>query len=240
MNGNTPGLLRPVPERTEDGSFTLLHPVLGDRYHSARGAVGEALHVYIGAGFDYAEERAAKERPLRIFEMGFGSGLNALLTLKRAQEKGWAVEYHAVEKYPVEPEVVLRLGYVSPEEGLYAPFRRMHEAAWDRETYVADRFVLKKYRSSLEEARPEGTFDLVYFDAFAPDTQPELWTPPVFGKIYARLKPGGVLVTYSAKGTVKQALRNAGFEVVRLPGALGKRHMLRALRPGSPDRHSDR
>ena len=225
---NEPLLLPPETvhaEATGDGSMTLRHPVLGDLYHSSRGAFGEAEHVYIRAGFD-----ACSGPDVRVFEMGFGSGLNALLTLRRAGETGRRVEYHTVEFYPLAWETVERLGYVSPEDPFYEPFRNMHICPWKEETEIAPGFRIKKHDGELADTEPDAIFDVIYFDAFAAETQPDLWSETVFRKLFRHTAPGGVLVTYSAKGEVKRALRAAGYEVTRLPGALGKRHMVRAVR----------
>ena len=208
---------------TDDGSYTLRHPVLGDTYHSVRGAAGESEHVFVRAGFD------AADRPhVRVFEMGFGSGLNALLTLKRAHETGKMVDYTTAELYPVDPETAEKLNYTIPDDPFHAAFRRMHRSPWGVPVEIDERFRLTKLERSLPEIEFDTIFDVIYFDAFAPDTQPELWTPEIFRKLYEHTVPGGILVTYSAKGTVKEALRAAGYEVKRLPGALGKRHMLKA------------
>lgn len=208
---------------TEDGSQTLRHPVLGDTYHSLRGAVGEAEHVFIRAGFDYSEKD-----PVKILEVGFGSGLNALLTLRRSIGTERRVEYHALELYPVGMETILRLNYLSCDDPLQERYLLMHSAPWNKPTLIGERFSLKKIKESLVDTELDTIFDVIFFDAFAPDTQPELWSETVFRKLYEHTAEDGILVTYSSKGDVKRALRNAGYEVVRLQGALGKRHMLRA------------
>lgn len=220
-------IVEPEIRSCGDGSNTLIHPVLGDAYHSLQGAVGESMHIYIEAGF-----RSLDRDPLRILEVGFGSGLNALLTLREAMDTGRTVEYHTVELYPVAERVVRSLGYdayCSPEA--YTGFLRMHALPWDAAPVAIDRsFTFHKINADLREVLLPAGIDLVYFDAFSPDTQPELWSRSVFERLYGAMNPGGVLVTYSAKGVVKQALRDAGFIVKRLPGALGKHHMLRAVR----------
>ena len=211
--------------KTADGSMTVRHPVLGELYHSDRGAVGEAEHVYIRAGFD-----AVSAGEAAVFEAGFGTGLNAWLTFRRAAETGRRVDYRAIELYPVEREDAGRLNYTT--EPL---FEQLHEVPWDGALHeVGAGGGLTKYRADLltfDFTPLAGCFDVIYFDAFAPDAQPELWSAEVMERMFSILRPGGVLVTYSAKGTVKQALRAVGFEVVRLPGALGKRHMVRAVKP---------
>ena len=195
--------IHPAIEPTEDGSPTLRHPVFGETYHSLHGAVAEARHVFIAGGL--------KRCPLphvHILEAGFGSGLNAWLTLREAEESGRTLRY--------------------ADDPL---FGALHRAPWGEPTEITPRFRLEKRAEDLVFARMDAIFDIIYFDAFAPDTQPELWTEGLFRKLFAQTAPGGALVTYSAKGTVKRALRAAGYEVTRLPGAPGKRHMVRAVRP---------
>jgi len=210
---------------SEDGSPTLRHPLSGETYHSTRGAVGESEHVFIRAGFDQIDKPH-----IRVFEMGFGSGLNALLTLIRAEQTGKTVDYHTAELYPIDPEVADSLHFPVAENRYSAPYKKMHRSPWEVPVDITSCFRLTKRQKSLAEIEFDTIFDVIFFDAFAPDTQPELWTVDVFRKLYTHTAPGGILVTYSAKGTVKQALREAGYEVKRLPGALGKRHMLRATK----------
>ena len=210
---------------TEDGSSTLKHSLLGDSYHSTGGALSESQHVYIGAGFDYIESNE-----ISVFEMGFGTGLNCALTLQRAAQRNIAVDYHTVELYPIDVEVVEGLNYFREDAVMRAMFESLHTARWNDAVQISENFSLTKYHDSLERVKPNRVFDLIYFDAFAYDTQPELWSREVFEQMAAMTKQGGVLVTYSSKGVVKQALREAGFEVKRLPGACGKHHMLRALK----------
>jgi tRNA U34 5-methylaminomethyl-2-thiouridine-forming methyltransferase MnmC len=210
---------------TQDGSSSLRHSVLGDSYHSDGGAVSEALHVYIAAGFDSIEQSQVS-----IFEMGFGTGLNCALTLQRAAQLGVVVDYHAVELYPIDSDTVNELNYFGEDAAMRAMFESLHTARWSDAVQISENFRLTKYHNSLEQLRLDRAFDLIYFDAFAYDTQPELWSREVFEQMAAMTKTGGVLVTYSSKGVVKQALRDAGFEVKRLPGACGKHHMLRAVK----------
>lgn len=213
-------MIRPEIEHTLDGSPTLVHPLFGAYYHSTRGAWGESLHVFVGAGF-----RAVSLDEFRILEVGFGSGLNAYLSLRAAEEEKKRVEYRAVEPYPVALETARRLSYAADPL-----FMALHEAPWEGWVRITDRFSLEKNEIALSACRFDTVFDLVYFDAFDPDCQPEMWTGEVFERLGNTLRPGGLLVTYSAKGVVKRNLRAAGFEVKRLPGALGKHHMLRAVK----------
>lgn len=219
----------PAVEITDDGSATLRSPIHGDTYHSLRGAVGEARHVFIENGFRAwgLDEARSGDFPStrKIFEMGFGTGLNAWLTLREAERTGRRVEYTTVELYPVPEEVAARLGYTDDER-----FMDMHRAPWGERVLIDERFGLTKLNCDFTAVEFSETVDVVYYDAFAPDTQPELWTEGIFSRIFAAMAPGGVLVTYSAKGDVRRALQTAGFTVERLEGALGKRHMLRATK----------
>lgn len=213
--------ITPAIEATADGSQTLRHPLTGETYHSSNGAATESEHVFIRAGFD-----TCPHTHVRILEAGFGSGLNALLTLRAAERAGRTVEYTAVELYPVAQQTVERMELAGDWD-----FRMLHDAPWGMPVAITDGFSLHKIEDDLADMRFRTTFDLVYFDAFAPDCQPELWTTGVFARIFAAMSPGGLLVTYSAKGDVKRALRAVGFVLQRLPGAPGKRHMLRAAKP---------
>ena len=210
---------RPAIEITEDGSATLRSPQCGGvTYHSTRGAVGESRHVFIENGFLQTGCDS-----VRILEAGFGTGLNAWLTYLEAARQGRTVEYTAIELYPVPEDVAAELNYTEDER-----FAAMHSAVWNDWAPIADFFRLQKVQSDLASADFTGVYDLVYFDAFAPADQPELWTEQIFTRIFSVMADAGILVTYSAKGDVKRALRAAGFTVERLPGALGKRHMLKA------------
>lgn len=212
--------ISPEIEPTDDGSNTLVHPLLGETYHSTRGAVGEAMHVYIANGL-----RMSPLRSLRILEVGFGSGLNAWLTLQECVATDRTVEYHALELYPIDNNAVARLNYTADPL-----FWSLHSAPWNEICTITDNFRLKKVEGDLVDIEFDAIFDLVYFDAFAPQSQPELWSERVFTKIYERMSAGGALVTYCSKGDVKRALRAVGFEVRRMEGALGKRHMIRAIK----------
>lgn len=213
-------IIDPEIRPTDDGSSTLVHPVLGELYHSCRGAVGEALHVYIDSGFNFVEGEN-----LSILEIGFGSGLNALLSLQEAEKKGVNVDYYSVEMYPIALEVARRLSFGDDEH-----FMDLHSSQWEEKVPITEYFSLTKWAQNLLDLEFSTTFNLVYFDAFAPDRQPELWSEEVFTKIAQAMSSGGVLVTYSCKGDVKRALRAAGFQVHRIKGALGKHQMIRAIK----------
>lgn len=215
---------------TADGSVTLYNTELQEHYHSVNGAISESLHVYIGEGLVYA---AARNKRVNLLEVGFGTGLNAFLTSLEALKLGIKVNYIGIEAFPLSSSLLPNLNYASlvshPKAEEY--FQLIHATRWDQPYFIHDDFILSKLHATIEEVELQPrSFQLVYFDAFAPDKQPEIWSPQIFGKLYECMDEGGALVTYSSKGTVKQALRAAGFTVERLPGAAGKRHMLRAVK----------
>ncbi len=215
---------------TKDGSQTLYIPELNENYHSVNGALQESMHIFIKAGlklFDTQEE-------VKIFEVGFGTGLNALVTYNYQKGKGNKTIFHSVEKYPLSKEEYSALNYtsiISSESNLSSVFESMHSIEWDKATPIDSSFTLKKISGGLSEVSLERDFNLIYFDAFAPEIQPDLWTIEIFKKMYDSLKTNGVLVTYSAKGQVRRNLQSVGFNVERLPGPPGKREMIRATKP---------
>lgn len=216
-------------KKTEDGSHTLFVPELNEHYHSAFGAIRESMHVFIHAGLHYIDPKDE----INILEVGFGTGLNALLTAMEKQDQ--KIRYLGIEAFPLENEMIKQLNYprLIPSAGSGLIFEGIHQAEWGIESAITKHFQLTKIHSKLQESvLPENNFHLVYFDAFAPDVQPELWSQDIFMKIYRTMKPGGVLVTYSSKGTVKQNLRAVGFTVKRLAGPPGKKHMVRAVKEG--------
>jgi tRNA U34 5-methylaminomethyl-2-thiouridine-forming methyltransferase MnmC len=214
---------------TADGSTTIHLEDWNEQYHSKHGAIQEAYHVFIKHGLDFL----GKQEKIRILEIGFGTGLNALITYKVASNKKQTVFYTGVEAYPVPSEEVAQLNYIdqlqSPE--LDSVFQRMHEMPWEMPLAVSESFELHKRQQDFKEIDDVTAFDLVYFDAFGARVQPELWTEAIFDRMFTSLVPGGVLVTYAAKGSVRRAMQASGFEVERLPGPPGKREMLRAVKP---------
>jgi tRNA U34 5-methylaminomethyl-2-thiouridine-forming methyltransferase MnmC len=209
---------------TADGSHSLFVPALNEHYHSVHGAVQESLHVFLRQGFD----AVAEQTPLRILEIGFGTGLNAWLTLLASA--GREVVYTSLEAYPVEMQQAMALNYpqVKGAEGDAALFAAMHQSAWNEAVQITPEFTLIKQHTTLEAFEAgSGVYDLIYFDAFAPRVQPELWTAEVFIKLFSASAAGAVLTTYCAKGEVRRNMQAAGFIVERLPGPPGKREMLR-------------
>ena len=210
---------------TADGSATLFVPELNEHYHSIYGAVQESKHVFIEAGLG-----AVSTKIPRVLEFGFGTGLNALLTAMQSSHFT-AVHYHALELYPLEWEQVNEMGYaefLSLNEDYSLMFEAMHTAAWKQWIRLKPVFFLKKEQISFTEFTPSDQYDLVYFDAFAPDVQPESWNESIFRILFDALNEKGILVTYCAKGEIRRRMRRSGFTVERLPGPPGKMEMLRA------------
>lgn len=217
--------------QTKDGSNTLYVPELNEHYHSVHGAMQESQHVFIRHGLEHALEQ---KKDLKVLEVGFGTGLNAILSFPVALAKKAFIQYDTLEKYPLPQDTVEQLHYeniiLNPE--LYAHFKAMHATPWNEPAELIPYFTLQKMHESLEEfVPPQSYYDVVYFDAFAPEKQPELWSDAVFAKLFNAIRPGGILVTYCAKGAFKRSLKAAGFEVEALPGPPGKREMTRGVRP---------
>ena len=209
--------------QTQDGSHTIKNELTGDTYHSVHGAVQESQHVFIKSGLDYFLVQHPKEK-IKILEVGFGTGLNALLTLQAFPEI--EIEYTALEPFPLTKEIFHALNYIDKETLL-----RLHKCDWATPCSITKNFTLIKLRSTLSEAiLPENHFNVVYFDAFAPTSQPELWTQDVFAKIKSAMNTTSVFVTYCAKGQVKRDLKAVGCIVYGIPGPPGKREMIRATR----------
>lgn len=216
--------------QTADGSPTITIPAMGVSYHSRYGAVQESMHVFIAAGY---QQFTGKPAGINMLEMGFGTGLNALLTLGQAVATGKPTYYHALELYPLQSEEYADLGYAGLA-GTGAPgidLQDLHKAAWETDVPVTPHFTLHKSRVSVLGFSPLRQYDLVYYDAFAPGAQPELWTVDVFSRLFTMMAGGGRLVTYCSKGDVRRAMLAAGFIVEKLPGPKGKREMLRAIKP---------
>ena len=214
---------------TGDGSHTISVPELKVPYHSIHGAIAESLHVYINAGF-YEAKKVEPAEPIKIFEVGFGTGLNALLTLIEAEKTKTKVYYEAIEPSPLHDEEIKSLNYCRQldRNDLQSVFEKLHNCEWEKEIVFTECFTLLKRNHNLLNLDPVRVFELIYFDAFAPNAQPELWTKKIFDKMYAMLEPGGILVTYCSKGDVRRAMIAAGLDVEKLPGPPKKREMLRA------------
>ncbi|NER10695.1 tRNA U34 5-methylaminomethyl-2-thiouridine-forming methyltransferase MnmC [Muriicola jejuensis] len=209
---------------TADGSRTLAIEDWNEHYHSTHGAVNEAFHVFIDHGL-----AVCAQKEVSILEVGFGTGLNALITMHEAKKRNQSIAYTGVEAYPVSLDEVDQLNYVDELDvpHLRTAYLKMHQCPWGVEVPLTPGFTLVKQKKDFDQISDQGAFDLIYFDAFGPRVQPELWTFSIFSKMFNALRSKGVLVTYSAKGSVRRALQEVGFSVERLPGPPGKREMLR-------------
>lgn len=215
---------------TSDGSQTIYMEELDETYHSSHGAIQEARHVFIQNGI---VEFFQDNNELSIFEMGFGTGLNALLTQIHAEETKKKISYFGIEAYPVEDDLLQKINYVEQiGEVAKMPFKQIHAARWDEMISISPYFELFKIHEKIEKLSKEfdGKMDLIYYDAFGPRAQSAMWEPTILSRMYELLKDKGVLVTYCAKGQVKRDLRDLGFEVKSLPGPPGKREMTAAIK----------
>lgn len=217
--------------KTGDGSVTIHLPEWNEQYHSKHGAVQEARHVFLKMGLHHLL-KTNKSKELFILEIGFGTGLNAFLSLLEAESLNIQINYTGVEAYPIPPEEVKLLNYpeASQAEEKADLFLKLHEVPWEKSSSISNNFSLKKMEKNFDEINDNNLYDLIYFDAFGARVQPELWTEEIFNIMYKALKRNGVLVTYAAKGSVRRAMLAAGFEVQKLPGPPGKREMLRAVK----------
>lgn len=215
---------------TDDNSHTLFSERFKATYHSTRGAMSESKHVFIQNGLQYVREQfQAKE--ISILEIGFGTGLNAFMTYLFAEEHALKINYQSVEAYPVPLAEASQLNYTNDFSGQEkVVFSQLHLQEWNRVGQISDSFSLTKHLCLLEEFTSHQKFDVIYFDAFSPSEQPELWTEVIFKKMYGLLSVNGVLVTYCAQGQMKRTMKKVGFNLQTLPGALGKREMTRGLK----------
>ncbi|QXP53759.1 MULTISPECIES: tRNA (5-methylaminomethyl-2-thiouridine)(34)-methyltransferase MnmD [unclassified Cellulophaga] len=212
---------------TSDGSTTIQIVDWNEQYHSIHGAIQEAYHVFIKKGLSLYKDRA-----IAILEIGFGTGLNALITYIEAQNFNLKIDYTGVEAYPVSPEEIKQLNYIAQLEAqkFEGEFDTMHTSEWEKTVEISSTFSLLKQQKDFMQITDKAAYDLIYFDAFGARVQPELWTEEIFKIMYAALNINGVLVTYAAKGSVRRAMLSVGFEVERLDGPPGKREMLRATK----------
>ena len=217
---------------TKDGSHTIAIPKINVTYHSHHGAIQESMHVYIDAGLKYVSADLKLTDPC-IFDMGFGTGLNALLTLVEAEKDQQKIHYTTVELFPLQEDEITLLNYCEllHREDLKPVFQQLHQCEWEKDISITPFFTIKKIRIDLFNLSIYQPVNLIYYDAFAPSAQPELWTKEVFEKLYNMLLPGGILVTYCSKSEVRRAMQSAGFIVEKISGPRGKREMVRAIKP---------
>lgn len=218
-------------QSTADGSPTLYLPDLDEHYHSVKGALAESLHVYVDCGWRHRASSLPETRPLRVFEVGFGTGLNAALTAQAALTEAIPTQYFSIELHPLRAPLTRQL--LDSQPALLRPyFDAVNSAPWGLPVEVNPRFTLTKINADLLTTSLPDAIDVVYFDAFAPEKQPEMWSPEIFSRLFAAMAPASVLTTYCAKGHIRRLLAAIGFTPQRLPGPpAGKREILRALHP---------
>ena len=218
-------------EITNDGSHTLFVPALNEHYHSTNGAIQEARHVFIDAGL-----AQINKKEINILEIGFGTGLNAFLTILEARRKKHTIKYTATELYPLPTAVTKQLNFPKLIDlDSAALFDQLHHSSWEKREKITPDFSILKLKIDITTEKIESdieSYDLIYFDAFGPDKQPEMWKESVFRNLYAQCANNGILVTYSAKGSVRRLLQTIGFHVERISGPPGKREMIRAVVTG--------
>lgn len=212
---------------TNDGSSSIYVPELNETYHSKNGAIQEAYHVFINAGFSQINKNS-----INILEIGFGTGLNAFITYLEAKKTNTQINYIGVEAYPVSHEEIKVLNYVKElnVNSEHSVFDMMHHLDWGVENEISPQFKITKRKQLFQDINDFECYDLIYFDAFGFSVQPELWSEEIFQAMYNSLLINGVLVTYACRGSIKRAMLKVGFKVEKLPGAPGKREMLRALK----------
>ena len=218
--------------KTKDGSYTFRIEGLKETYHSRHGAVTESKFVYIDAGFYFWKE-SNPNRNCRILELGYGTGLMAYMSFLEASKRQLKIDYTSLEAYPLTKNQLHSLNYDSFFEENSAPisFRDFSVVDWEQELTLSEHFKFTKNKIHFEDYQSSPLFDVLYYDAFGAHAQPELWASQWMEKSFELLRPGGVWVSYCAKGSVRRGLEAAGFQVSRLPGPPGKREMLRALKP---------
>lgn len=214
-------------EKTDDGSYTLYVPHLDEHYHSVKGALTESRHIFVDMGLRHSDVTEP-----RILEIGLGTGLNCFLTFLAAEETDKKIHYTGIERYPLNEETLRKLDYPTIiNQGHETDYYAIHQAPWGRDVELSPRFTLHKIEGDFTSYPFDGKYDIIYFDAFAPEKQPEMWEQSLFDMLYNVLNEGGILTTYCAKGVVRRMLQSAGFTVERLPGPPGgKREILRATR----------
>lgn len=212
---------------TADGSTTIRIPDWDENYHSSHGAIQEAKHVFMANGLDLFKNQTE----ISILEIGFGTGLNAFITFLETQNKE-KVNYVGVEAYPIAQEEVMQMNYPSELKAISftSIFEKLHCCDWEQEETIATHFKFTKRQQLFQDIEDKNQYNLIYFDAFGFPLQPELWSELIFKKMFDALLPNGVLVTYACRTTIKNAMITAGFAIEKLPGAPGKREMLRATK----------
>ena len=209
-----------------DGSHTIYSNEFKEHYHSVHGAITESMHVFIENGL-----HAVHKNPVNMLEIGFGTGLNAFLTVIDSVKNNRSVYYETIELFPLEQEIINDFNYTGFFEKEFKKyFHRIHECEWNEKIVITQNFQFKKISGDALKYEFSQLSDLIFFDAFSPESQPEMWSRQIFERLYLSLSKGGILTTYCAKGIVKRILKDIGFKVELLPGPPGKRHMIRAVK----------
>lgn len=214
---------------SEDGSSTIFNETLNETYHSTHGAITESKHVFIKHGLEFGRIHSQQ---LEVLEIGMGTGLNLLLSLEYSLQHSFPINYHTLEPFPLSQEIINQLNYEREINNplIKGELIRIHEYPWETEVKINEHFILNKTLCKLESFKPSKSFDLIFFDAFAPKKQPEMWDLQNFTKLFSLVKPGGFLVSYCANGQFKRNLKQAGFTIESLPGPPGKFEMTRAYK----------
>lgn len=216
---------------TADGSKTIYSKELGEHYHSTNGALQESMHIFINEGLLHYLSNNQNKKQIHIFEMGFGTGLNALLALKTSIDTGIEIHYESIEKYPISSNTAdeLNYGQLLKDKAYIDYFKHIHSCKWNRENRIGN-FYLNKISGDITEY-PLGTaIEVVFYDAFSPNVQEILWSIDIFSKLYKAMIVNGILTTYSSKGSVRRNLQTSGFRVEKIAGPQGKRHIVRATK----------
>lgn len=212
---------------TRDGSTTIHLTEWNESYHSKNGAIQEAYHVFIKNGLSLLEAKSVS-----VLEIGFGTGLNAFITFLEAQKNNLIIDYTGIEAYPVAEEEAFAMNYLAEldADGFESEFKKMHQCIWSEKVIFNSNFSLTKRNQFFQDIEDKNAFDLIYFDAFGYQVQPELWSTTIFKKMYESLKDRGILVTYAARGVIKRSMHEVGFTVQKVPGPPGKREMMIAFK----------
>lgn len=212
---------------TKDGSTTIFFPEINETYHSKFGAIQESYHVFVDAGL-----HQKKNDTIFILEVGYGTGLNAFITFLDAEKSKQNIDYIGVEAFPISNDEIQQLNFVDilNAHKYKSIFEAMHNSVWNEKIAITENFILTKRKQFFQEIDDKNAFDIIYFDAFGFRIEPELWSKTIFEKMFIALKIGGILVTYACRSSIKNDMIELGFKVEKLPGAPGKREMLRATK----------
>ena len=208
---------------TDDGSNSLFNNDINESYHSKHGAINESQHIFINYGLQYIYKKEIK-----IFEIGFGTGLNALLSFLYSKNKKIRIDYQTVEKFPLKKSEYSNLNFSEQLNIKKDIFTNLHKSKWESKSEISDLFSITKYAKDLNNFNHKYYYDIIYFDAFSPEKQPDLWTEKNFKKLYDNLNYNGILITYCAKGLIKRTLKKVGFQIYSFSGPKGKREITQA------------